>query len=167
MWCCRSAWALVIFIQFERWLWSSSEELRWRWPCMNIGTLIFEFNTSFHIFFINQQQPQSGMNAIFRDLVKESNSPMVGIDPLRKQLLKFNLGAIVYTRVQNLGRITKMGSCPGNWVCIIQDGRWQERYSRKTLLSLKRMILMHSKSVALSATNLGVALYQFALTNNG
>lgn len=47
---------------------------------------------------------------------------MVRIEPLRKQLLKFNLGAIAYIRVQeqseNLGRITKMGSCPGNGVCI-------------------------------------------------
>lgn len=64
---------------------------------MIIGTLILQFNASFHTFFINQQQPQSGINAIFRDLVKESNSPVVGIDPLREHLLKFILGAIAYT----------------------------------------------------------------------
>lgn len=96
---------------------------------MNIGILILQFNASFHIFFINQQWPQIGINTISRDLVKISNSPMIRIDPLRKQLLKCNLGAIGYTRVQNLGRITKMGSCPGNGVCVIQDGRWQERCS--------------------------------------
>lgn len=74
-----------------------------------------------HIFH-KQQQPQRGISAIFRDLVKESFSTMVRFDSLRKQLLKFNLGAIAYTRVQeksqNLGRITKMDSGPGNGVCM-------------------------------------------------
>lgn len=90
--------------------------------CWNVGTLILQFNAFFHIFFINQQQPQRGISAIFRDLVKECFSTMVRIDSLRKQLLKFNLGAIAYTRVQeksqNLGRITKMDSGPGNGVCM-------------------------------------------------
>lgn len=88
-----------------------------------MGTLILQFIASFHIFFINQEQPQSGINGIFRALVKETRSPLVRTDPLRKQLLKFNLEAIAYTRVQeksqNLGRITKMGLCPGNGVCVI------------------------------------------------
>lgn len=67
---------------------------------------------------------------------------MVRSEPLRKQLLKFNLEAIAYTRVQeqseNLGRITKMGSCLGSGVCITRDGRWQERCLRKKLLSLNK-----------------------------